>query len=105
MEYDAVCNRLCDDISQLLLGGTIPPTKRAAFAAGRATQDLSAAFHHAAGRPEDRLWSTAIESLEHFLDICVDSSVGNSAEQLELQAFLAENVDLLSPRLELKLAS
>lgn len=105
MEYEAVCNRLCDDISHLLLKGLRPPTKWAAFAAGRATQDLAAAFHHAAGRPEDQLWLDALDSLEHFLDICERSEVNNSTAQHELRGFLAENADVLSQRFQLKLAS
>src|SRR5580704_18123076 len=61
MEYELACNRLCDDISQLLLDGPRPPTKWKAFAAGRATQDLAAAFHRAAGRPGDELVERARE--------------------------------------------
>lgn len=105
MEYEVACHRLCDDISQLLLDRTRPPTRLAAFAAGRATQDLAAAFHHAAGRPEDQLWSDALESLERFLDICERSEVKNSAAQHELRRFVAENADVSSPRFQLKLAS
>jgi hypothetical protein len=105
MEYEAACHKLCEDISHLLLDSPRPATRLAAFAAGRATQDLAAAFHHAAGSPEDRLWSDALESLEHFLDICGRSAVKNSGELRELQRFLDENADLLSPRVQLKLAS
>ena len=104
MEYEVACHRLCDDISQLLLDGPRKPSRRAAFAAGRATQDLAAAFHHAAGRPADRLWSYAIESLEHFLDLCDDPSASNSSAMRELRRFVDENADLLS-HVELKVAS
>jgi hypothetical protein len=105
MDYELACNRLCDNISQLLLEGPRPATKWKAFAAGRATQDLAAAFHHAAGHPEDELWSSALASLEHFIDLYDDSSVGNSAVMRELRSFVDENADLLTPSLHLKLAS
>lgn len=78
---------------------------RVAYAAGRATRDLAAAFHHAAGRPEDQLWSDAVESIEHFLEVC-DGSMGTSTAELrELRSFVAENADALQPRFEFKLAS
>jgi hypothetical protein len=104
MEYEVACQRLCDDISQLLLGGPRKPSLRATFAAGRATRDLAAAFHHAAGRPADQLWSYAVESLEHFLDLCDDPSARNSSAMHELRRFVDENADLQS-RVELKVAS
>jgi len=105
MEYEIACNRLCDDISHLLIDGTRPPTKLAAFAAGRATQDLAAAFHHAAGRPKDQRWSSAIESVERFLEICARSDAEDSSQLRDLQRFVNENTDLLSPHFELMLAS
>ncbi|MBV8343481.1 MAG: hypothetical protein JO190_00620 [Candidatus Eremiobacteraeota bacterium] len=105
MDYELACDRLCDDISQLLLDGPRPATKWKAFAAGRATQDLAAAFHRAAGRPEDELWSNALESLERFIDLYDYSAVGNPAAMRELRSFVDENADLLAPRLHLKLAS
>ena len=105
MEYELACNRLCDDISQLLLDGPRPPTKWKAFAAGRATQDLAAAFHRAAGRPGDELWSNALDSLERFLDLYDDSAVANPAAMHDLRSFVDENADLLSPHLELRRAS
>ncbi|HZY96940.1 MAG TPA: hypothetical protein VFE35_07545 [Candidatus Cybelea sp.] len=105
MEYEIACHRLCDDISHLLLESARPPTRLAAYAAGRATQELAAAFHYAAGRPKDQRWSSAIESVGHFLEICVKSDVGDSPELRELQRFVDENADLLRPRIELKLAS
>lgn len=105
MEYEATCDRLCDDISHLLLDFPRPPMVRAAYAAGRATQDLAAAFHHAAGLPTDQRWSDAVESLEHFLDVCSESKIEDAAELRELRRFVAENADALLPRFELKLAS
>ena len=105
MDYELACDKLCDDISQLLLEGPRPATKWKAFAAGRATQDLAAAFHHAAGRPGDELWADALASLEHFIDLCDDSAVANPAAMRELRSFVDENADLLAPRLHLKLAS
>lgn len=105
MQYEAACHRICDDISRLLLDFPRPSSVRAAYAAAYATQDLAAAFHHAAGVPEHRLWSDAIESLELFLDICDDSKIDRSAALRELRIFVAENSDLLSPRVQLKQAS
>ncbi|MGB8519833.1 MAG: hypothetical protein WCD38_06670 [Candidatus Tumulicola sp.] len=105
MEYEAACDRLCDDIAHLLLDVPRVPIVRAAFAAGRATQDLADAFHHAAGLPDDSRWSEAVESLEHFLDIFSESKVEGATELRELRRFVAENADALSPRSKLKLAS
>jgi hypothetical protein len=105
LEYEAACHRLCDDISHLLLDVPRPPIVRAAYAAGRATRDLAAAFHHAAGLPNDRRWSDAVESLEHFLDVCSESKIEGMAELHELRRFVTENADALSLRYELKLAS
>jgi hypothetical protein len=104
MEYEAACNSVCDYISQLLLEGRRKPSLRAAYAAGRATQDLAAAFHHAAGRATDRLWSYAIESLGRFLVVCDDPSTKNSIAMRELRRFWDENADAL-PSVELKVAS
>ena len=87
MEYEVACNRLGDDIAQLLLERQ-GPRVLAAFAAGRATQDLAAAFHHAAGRPGDQLWSDALESLEHFLDYCDESNVKNPPRCASCESFL-----------------
>jgi hypothetical protein len=105
MEYEIACDRLCDDISQLLLSGPSKPSLRTTYAAGRATQDLAAAFHRAAGQPQDELWSHAIESLDHFLDLCNDSKLQSSRALHELRSFVDENGDLLAPRPRLKLAS
>jgi hypothetical protein len=104
MEYEAACHRLCDDISRLLLDFPPPSSVRAAYAAAYATQDIAAAFHHAAGAPEDPLWSDAIESVDHFIGVCYEANVGRSAALRELRGFVAENADLLSPRFELKRA-
>lgn len=110
MQYESVCQRLCDDISHLLLDGPRTPVSRVAYAAVRATRDLATAFHHAAGRPADGLWSDAVESVEHFVDVCDESMVANTVELRELRSFVAENADALpsrceQPHLELKLAS
>jgi hypothetical protein len=104
MENEAACHRLCDDISELLLDGRGKPSLRATFAAGLATQDLAAAFHHAAGRPSDQLWYYAIESLERFLDLSEHPKARSSSAMRELRHFVDENADLLS-YVELKVAS
>ena len=104
MEYEIACDRLCDDISRLLLAGPRKPTLRATYAAARATEDLAAAFHRAAGRSEDRLWSNAVASLDHFLEICDGPIVANSNAMRELRRFVGENADVLS-YVELKAAS
>jgi len=104
MELEVACHRLCDDISHLLLEGPGNPSLQATFAAGRATQALAAAFHHAAGRPADHLWPYAIESLEHFLDLCDDPNARRSSAMRELRRFVDENADLLSYG-QLKVAS
>jgi hypothetical protein len=105
MQYEVACDRICDDISRLLLDFPPQSSVRAAYAAAFATHDLAAAFHHAAGLPEDPLWSEAIESLEHLLEVCDEMSVGGSPALLSLRRFVAENADLLAPRVELKRAS
>jgi hypothetical protein len=105
LQYEAACHRLFDDISHVLFDGPRPPVMRVAYAAGRATHDLAAAFHGAAGRPEDHLWSDAVESIGHFLDVCDQSTVAKTAKLRELRKFVAENADALPPRFELKLAS
>jgi hypothetical protein len=105
LEYEAACRRLCDDISHSLFDGSRPPRLRMAYAAGRATRDLAAAFHHAAGRPEDLLWSDAVESIGHYLNLCHESMLASTAELRELRSFVAENADALRARLDLKLAS
>jgi hypothetical protein len=104
MEREMACHRLCDDISQLLLDGSRKPSLRATYAAARATRDVAAAFHRAAGRSGDRLWYDAIESLDHFLGLCDDSSARSSRAMRELRRFVDENADALS-YVELKAAS
>lgn len=109
MQYEAVCQRLCDDISHLLLDGRRPPVLRVAYAAVRATRDVATAFHRAAGHPADQLWSDAVESVEHFVDVCDESLFANTVELRELRSFVAENADALprfaQPHFELKMVS
>jgi hypothetical protein len=105
LEYEASCHRLCDDISHVLLDGPRAPALRDAYAAARATRDLAAAFHHAAGRPTDELWGEAIASTRRFLDMCDELMAPASPQLSELRSFVAENADALPPRFELKLAS
>jgi hypothetical protein len=105
MQYEVACDRICDDISRLLLDFPPRSSVRAAYAAAFATHDLAAAFHHAAGLPEDPLWSEAVESVEHLLDVCNEMNVAHSPALLSLRQFVAENADLLAPRIELKRAS
>jgi hypothetical protein len=93
MEFEVACHRLCDDISQLLLGGPRKPPFRAAYAAARATRDLAAAFHRAAGRPREQLWTDAIESLDHFLGLYDDPHARSSSAMRELRRFVDENAD------------
>jgi len=96
MEYEVACRRLCDDIAQLLLDGPKKPTLQTTYAAANATIDLAAAFHHAAGQSGDQRWSDAIESLDHFLDLCDDPRARSSSAMHELRRFVDENADLLS---------
>jgi hypothetical protein len=96
LEYEVACDRICDDISQLLLNGPRKPSLRATYAAAVATQDLAAAFHRAAGRSSDHLWSDAIESLDHFLDLCDNARARNSTAMHELRRFVNENADALT---------
>jgi hypothetical protein len=105
MQDEVACDRICDDISRLLLDFPPRSSVRAAYAAAFATHDLAAAFHHAAGLPEDPLWSEAVESLVHFLEVCDEMSVSRSRALLSLRQFVAENADLLAPRVELRRAS
>lgn len=93
MDFEAACHRLCDDIERVLFDKTRPAGLHLAYAAGRATHDLASAFHHAAGHPEDRRWSDAIESIERFLDVCDETRVARTPELSELRTFVAENLD------------
>jgi hypothetical protein len=103
LEYDAACDRLCNDISQSLFDGP-RPVLRIAYAAGRATRALAAAFHHASGRPEDPLWSDAVESIGRFLEVCDASMLATTPALRELRSFVTENADAVRAHFELKLA-
>lgn len=95
MQYETVCDRICDDIATVLFDMK-PTTKPAAFAAARATRDVAAAFHHAAGDPIDPRWQEAIGSLKRFLAYTKRSpAIGNSKPLHELAAFVDENADAL----------
>jgi hypothetical protein len=94
MEFELACDRLCDDIAQLLLDSK-PPMPGAAYAAALATRSIAAALHRAAGRPDDPLWSKAIASIEYFLERCrLSSPAQRSPAMRELRGFLEENADL-----------
>ena len=54
MEYEAACDRLCDDISHLIADAQ-NPSPGLFQAAARATRDLAIALRMAAGSPDDRL--------------------------------------------------
>lgn len=100
MQYETICDHICDDIASVLLSMK-PATPTAAYAAARATRDVAAAFHHAAGDPVNPRWREAIGSLEHFLAYSTRSpGVKNLAPLLELAAFVDENADLLAPERE-----
>jgi hypothetical protein len=99
LQYEIICDHICDDIASVLLSMK-PATPTAAFAAARATRDVAAAFHHAAGDPVNPRWRDAIGSLEHFLAYSKRSHNVNSAPLRELAAFVDENADLLVPQRE-----
>jgi hypothetical protein len=92
LEYEAACDRICDNIAELLihLGR---PTKRATFAAARATREIADALHHAAGAPNDERWYDALTSLETFVNI-YDVGPRRPPALIELRDFLDENADL-----------
>jgi hypothetical protein len=97
VQYEAICDHLCDDIAAVLLGMK-PATRVAAYAAARATQDVAAAFYHAAGDPVNPRWRTAIDSLKRFIGYSQRSDgVRNSVPFSELASFVVENADLLNP--------
>ncbi len=100
MEYEAACDRICDNIASLLLDMG-RPTSRATFAAARATRGIADALHHAAGAPDDERWYDALTNLETFVNI-YDARLqpSSGAALTELRAFLDENADLvvLAPR-------
>jgi hypothetical protein len=105
MQYEAACDRICDNITRLLLE-LRPRTSGAAYSAASATRGIAAAFHHASGTPEDPRWRGAFEHLEDFLDVCDRyPNLRSSAETLELRGFLEENAELAAPRLAHALAS
>ena len=94
MEYEAACDRLCDNIATLLVGMG-RPTPRATFAAARATRGIADALHHAAGAPDDERWYDALTSLETFVNICDAGARRRQSPALtELRDFLDENSDL-----------
>jgi hypothetical protein len=96
LQYEAICDHICDDIAAVLLEMK-PTTRIAAYAAARATRDIADAFHHAAGDPASSRWREALGSLERFLDYSKRSpNVLNSTPLRELTAFVEENVDLLT---------
>lgn len=100
MQYETICDHICDDIASVLLGMK-PATPTAAYAAARATRDVAAAFHHAAGDPVNPRWRDAIGSLERFLAYSTRSpGVKNLPSLHELAAFVDENADLLAPERE-----
>ncbi|HEX4014472.1 MAG TPA: hypothetical protein VHX17_11400 [Candidatus Cybelea sp.] len=97
MQYETICDHICDDIASVLLNMK-PATPTAAYAAARATHDLAAAFHHAAGDPVNPRWRDAIGSLERFLRYSKRSpNVKGMPPLRELAAFVDENADLLLP--------
>ncbi len=96
MQYETICDHICDDIATVLFEMK-PATRLAAYAAARATRDIADAFHHAAGDPASSRWREAMDSLERFLDYSRRSpKVLNSAPLRELSAFVMENSDLLA---------
>ncbi|HEY1882422.1 MAG TPA: hypothetical protein VGG51_05215 [Candidatus Cybelea sp.] len=95
VQYETICDHICDDIASVLLSMK-PATPTAAYAAARATHDVAAAFHHAAGDPVNPRWRDAIGSLEHFLVYSERSPGAKNLEPLqELATFVDENADLL----------
>jgi hypothetical protein len=100
LQHETICDHICDDIASVLLGMK-PATPTAAYAAARATRDVAAAFHHAAGDPVNPRWRDAIGSLERFLAYSTRSpGVKNLPSLHELAAFVDENADLLAPERE-----
>jgi len=90
------CDQICDDIATVLLEMR-PATRMAAYAAARATRDVAAAFHHAAGDPANPRWRDAVESVERFLGYSGRSlRLRDSVPLHELAAFVNENADLFA---------
>lgn len=99
MDYEIACHRVCDEIADLLVE-LRPTTCAPVFAAASATRNLAAAMHHAAGTPRNVRWRDAIDTLDRFLEFCDGSArLTGSPALLDLHAFVAENADLLTPRL------
>lgn len=91
LQYEDACDRICEDITTALLE-LQPPTRWAAFAAARATRNVSDALHHAAGRPDDERWHHALIALEDFIGLCsVRKGIPNSPAVSRLRRFLDEN--------------
>jgi hypothetical protein len=104
-EYAIAFQRLTEDISQLLAGLSFPSSS-AVRAAIAATRDLEEAFDGAAGVPNDERWSTAIDSLDRFLDHCSASRGEQCSLALsKLRRFVAENADVAPPMPALQRAS
>ena len=96
MEYEAACDRICDNIASLLVDMG-RPTARATFAAARATRGVADALHHAAGAPEDERWYDALADLETFVSIYDNVRQPSPPAALsELRTFLDENADLVT---------
>jgi hypothetical protein len=96
VQYEGVCDHICDDIAAVLLEMK-PATRVAAYAAARATRDIADALHHSAGDPASTRWREAMESLERFLRYSERSpNVRNFAPLRELTALVRENADLLA---------
>ena len=89
MEHETACDRICNNIATLLIERG-RPTKRAAFAAARATREIADALHHAAGAPDDKRWYYALTTLESFVTIYEPMTLPSPA-LTELRAFLDEN--------------
>lgn len=91
VEYEVACDRLRDDIAQLLVDMDRPNRAVAAMAAA-ATYELADAFHHAAGSPGDARWDVALLSLEAFVNTAGRSARAPQSDAFAtLRAFLDEN--------------
>ena len=92
LEYEAACDRLCDDVATVLLALERPAFAATSLAA-TATFDLADALHHAAGKPNDARWDAALSSLARFVDVSSRSRRASHTEAFaSLHAFLGENV-------------
>ncbi|HTX59175.1 MAG TPA: hypothetical protein VMH02_05805 [Verrucomicrobiae bacterium] len=89
------CAAICDDIASLLFE-VRGASRWTQLAAAEATRDLSAAMHHALGKPDDPLWREAVASLARFVDLCNPlRAPGGSTARKRLRRFVDENADLL----------